>query len=146
VDAGLDRDRLFSLIPVHLHSAANELASVVQRVEEFRSEQQGKVALYTIGLWLLLLAEDGAAPLRPQEVRLISRIMERQTNNELWSCFISERDKLNEFAQGCAIPRARPHMRDPNSSKMIKAYEAEQLAKALASQAEEEEWLAEMQE
>jgi hypothetical protein len=133
----LDRDRLFSLVPVHLQSAAGQLAGVVKRVEDFPSEKQDKVALYTIGLWLLILAEDGAVPLRPQEVGLIGRIMKRQTKHELWSVVYSEGEKLSKFAHRCAIPRARPYMRDLNSSEIIKAYEAEQRERAIREEEED---------
>jgi hypothetical protein len=95
----LDRDRLFSLVPVDLQSAASKLEYRVKEIEDFpnRSDRD-VVALYTIGLWMLLLVEDGAVPLLPHEVRLIGRILERQKDK----LYFGSRDELNRVAVGCA--------------------------------------------
>ena len=74
----LDRDRLFSVVPVHLQSAASWLEYRVKEIESFFGDESDAVALCTIGLWMLHLAEDGTVPLRPNEVRLIGRVLDRR--------------------------------------------------------------------
>jgi hypothetical protein len=74
----LDRNRLFSLVPFHLQSAGIRLEYRVKEIESFFGDESDAVALCTIGLWMLHLAQDGAAPLRPNEVRLIGRVVDRQ--------------------------------------------------------------------
>jgi hypothetical protein len=124
----LDRERLFSLVPVDLRSAASELEIRIKRTkDEVPSSQLDAAALCTTGCWLLLLAEDGAAPLRQHEIQLIGRIMNRQH-------FVGYCEYGATIAQRYAIPHARPHMRDPNSSERIKAFEE--------CRAEEEWWSA----
>jgi hypothetical protein len=93
----LDRDQLFSLVPAHLQSAASKLEYRVKESEDVPNSSE-RIALYTIGLWMLLLVADGAVLLLPHEIRRIGRILKRQKDKlNFWSL-----DELNRVAKSCA--------------------------------------------
>jgi hypothetical protein len=87
------------LVPAHLQSAASKLEYRVKESEDFpNSSERDVVALYTIGLWMLLLVADGAVLLLPHEIRRIGRILKRQKDKlNFWSL-----DELNRVAKSCA--------------------------------------------
>jgi hypothetical protein len=74
----LDRNRLYSVRPIHLHEQAYELQRRARDNEQFFGEQIEAYELYSVSIWMLDLAKGGALPLRAKERDIILRVMNRQ--------------------------------------------------------------------
>ena len=92
----LDRDRLYSVLPIHLHGDAHRLEYQAKQDESLSGDEAEACTLYLLSIWILDLAGKGTAPLRPSDAHLIHRIMRRQDEKVPWG---RRRDEMHRVAQ-----------------------------------------------
>ncbi len=97
----MDRDRLFALVPVHLHRTAFRVEGLAREADV--SIGRETFPLYALAFWMLRLAGKGEIHLRPSEQSRVIRIIQRQKDTVPWSnnwadqaeCIVSQIDAEN---------------------------------------------------
>jgi hypothetical protein len=97
----LDRDRLYSLLPIHFYSQARDIERQVSHDENFFGSERDAICIYTVGQWMCDLAYDAKLALRPHEIRQVKRVMQRQIE-QIGQIGSRKREYAERVGQGCS--------------------------------------------